>query len=54
MSKLRLADRLAKFLVGTEKLAPEVQASVSKYVSGTGRIDNSALTKRRLMGDILI
>lgn len=54
MSKLRMADRLAKFLVGTEKLAPEVQASVRKYVSDAGRIDNSALTNRRLMGDILI
>jgi hypothetical protein len=54
MSKIRLADKLVKLLVGTEKLVPEVQAGVRKYVSNTGRIDPSALSKRRLMGDILI
>jgi hypothetical protein len=54
MSKIRLADKLTKLLVGSEKLAPEIQSSVRKYVSETGRIDPSALGKRRLMGDILI
>lgn len=54
MSKLRLADKLTKILVGSEKLAPEVQAGVRKYVSETGRINSSSLGKRRLMGDILI
>ena len=54
MSKIRLADRLTKLLVGTEKLSPEAQASIRKHVSGTGRIDIASLGKRRLMGDILI
>lgn len=54
MSKIRLGDKLTKLLVGSEKLTPEVQANVRKYVSDTGRIDTTTLGKRRLMGDILI
>mgnify|MGYP001317084651 CR=1 FL=1 len=54
MSKAKITDNLVKFLVGTEKLAPEVRAGVRKYVSETGRLAEESLGKRRLMGDLLI
>ena len=54
MSISKLTDQLTRALVGAEKLAPEVEAGVRKMVSGTGHIQQDALGKRRLMGDILI
>lgn len=54
MSRYRILDRAAKALVGTEKLAPEIESAARKYVSSTGRINHEALGKRRLLGDLLI
>jgi hypothetical protein len=54
MSKAKVLSAVSKALVGTEKLAPEVEAAARKYVSETGRINHEALGKRRLLGDLLI
>lgn len=54
MSKSKVLGGLSKFLVGSEKLSPELLASTRKYVTNTGRINQEALGKRRLLGDILI
>lgn len=54
MSKSGILDAAARFLVGSEKLAPEALQTARKYVSETGRINHSALGDRRLLGDLLI
>jgi len=54
MSKAKLLDKATKFLVGSEKMAPEALQAARKYVSDTGRIHHSALGNRRLLGDLLI
>ena len=54
MSKAKVLSAVSKALVGTEKLAPEVEAAARKLVSDTGRINQEALGKRRLLGDLLI
>lgn len=54
MSLGKLSDKLTRLLVGTEKLAPKVEKNIRKYVSSTGRLEESVLGKRRLHGDILI
>lgn len=54
MNKTRALSAVTKALVGTEKLAPEVESAARKFVSDTGRINHEALGKRRLLGDILI
>lgn len=54
MSKTKILNSVSKALVGTEKLAPEVEAVARKLVSDTGRINQEALGKRRLLGDLLI
>lgn len=54
MSKAKVLDVVSKALVGTEKLAPEVESAARKLVSDTGRINQEALGTRRLLGDLLI
>jgi hypothetical protein len=54
MSRAKVLSAISKALVGTEKLAPEVEAAARKLVSDTGRINQEALGKRRLLGDLLI
>ena len=54
MSKSKLLERASKVLVGTEKLAPEIEQAARKYVSRTGHINQKALGDRRLLGDLLI
>lgn len=54
MSKEKALSAVTKALVGTEKLAPEVESAARKFVSDTGRINHEALGKRRLLGDLLI
>lgn len=54
MSKSKVLSAVSKALVGSEKLAPEVEAAARKLVSDTGRINHEALGKRRLLGDLLI
>lgn len=54
MSKQKVMNAVTKALVGTEKLAPEVEAAARGLVSESGRINQEALGKRRLLGDLLI
>lgn len=54
MSKAKVLSAVSKALVGAEKLAPEVEVAARKLVSDTGRINQEALGKRRLLGDLLI
>ena len=54
MSKSKVLSAVSRALVGTEKLAPEVESVARKFVSDTGRINQEALGKRRLLGDLLI
>lgn len=50
----KLLDGLSKALVGAEKLAPEVEESVRKLVTSTGRINEKALANRRFGGNLLL
>ena len=54
MSKARLSRLLTRALVGTEKLAPELEKATRKFVSHSGYMNEKALGSRRLLGDILI
>ena len=54
MSKAKALSAVTKALVGTEKLAPEVESNARKFVSETGRINDGSLGSRRLLGDLLI
>lgn len=54
MSKSSILDKATRFLVGSEKLSPEVTSLARKYVSETGRINHEALGSRKLLGDLLI
>lgn len=54
MSKKKILDGVSKFLVGSEKVAPEVQKAISSYVTPTGRLVEESLQKRRLLGNLLI
>ena len=54
MSLARVGKAVERALVGTEKLAPEVEQSIRGLVSETGRINPKALGKRKLLGEILI
>lgn len=49
-----LGSAVERALVGTEKLAPEIQKATRELVTDTGRINQEALGKRKLLGDLLI
>tara|TARA_Y100000592_G_scaffold19371_2_gene29700 strand:- start:3873 stop:4577 length:705 start_codon:yes stop_codon:yes gene_type:complete len=49
-----LKDRLVKLLVGTEKLAPKVEANLRKVVTTSGRMVDDASKSRGMLKDILI
>lgn len=50
----KVLPRLSRFLVGAEKLAPELEESVRRYVSTSGRISEKALANRRFGGNLLV
>jgi hypothetical protein len=54
MGKAKILDKVTRFLVGSEKMAPEALQAARKFVGETGRINHQALGDRRLLGDLLI
>lgn len=55
MSRLsRMGSVVERALVGTEKLAPEVEQATRNLVSSSGRINHDVLGNRKLLGDLLI
>lgn len=49
-----ILSKLNRLLVGTEKLAPEVESAVRSLVSKSGRINEKALANRRFGGTLLV
>lgn len=55
MSRLsRIGSAVERALVGSERLSPEIEAATRQYVTSAGRINEQALGKRKLLGDLLI
>ena len=49
-----LGPAIERALVGVEKLAPEAEHQIRKYVASNGFINHEALGERKLLGDLLL